>query len=95
MRMESICCTETLVNNYQPVVRNMAEKRYVKGVVLVDICICGEYLSAGYYCGTLKSLLLINSKLNLALLQRSVIILHDDTRTIPLSNFKLLVPIKK
>jgi len=67
---------------------------YVKGVVLVYISICGEYLSAGCYCSTLKNLLLINSKQNLALFQRSVIILHDDTRKFPLSNFLYLLKTK-
>jgi len=57
--------------------------------------ICGENLSAECYSGTLMRLLLINSTQNLALFQRSVIILHDDTMALPLSNFKLFVPIKK
>jgi hypothetical protein len=68
---------------------------YIKGAVLVDLFICGENLSAECYCGIIKKLLLINSTQNLALLQRSVIILHDDTRALPLSNFKLYVRIKK
>ena len=60
----------------------------------MDIFICGEYLSAACYCGTLKAIMLINSKQNLGLLQRSVIILHDDTRVLPLSNFKFLCLLK-
>jgi hypothetical protein len=67
---------------------------WIKGVVFVDLFICGKNLNAECYCGTLKRLRLINSKQNLAQLQRSVIILHDDTRALPLSNFKIFVPIK-
>jgi len=68
---------------------------FVKGMVLVDLFICGETLSAECYCGTLKRFLFINSTQNLALLQQRVVILHDDTRALPLSNFELFVPIRK